>query len=467
MSVKTNNKLVISFVLMICAVLLFNGCSTAPSTEGDSATETPDDGNTVTINAWVQGKAPDKYRLENIKTAAERLNEELKAEGEDIEVVIDGTIDESDWGDYKQKFTLAIESNKGPDIILSGHEDVAPWSQAGYIISLDEYIDQHNEFSDVYDNLWDSVTYKGEKWGVPQDVEARPIYYRKDYLSQLGWSDEEIESLPTKIEDGEFLLEDLLKLAAEAQDSGIVEEGYGFYHRPVQGNDFYMYYYAFGGKMQDEESGKLVLNKDALLKEYTFFHDAVFKYKTTKENFLGTDWDLWHPAVTSGESFISQAGTWTVAEWKDKWELSEEEWENFGYALVPAGEKGKEPVTLSHPLVYMISSQSEHPDLAARLLALATTPDLNTKHALESNHLAILETQEDDPDYKNDPFLSDVTYMLNYTHYLPNHDRFGTYDEAVFRGLSAVEAGQMTPDEAVETVVADLERQLSDEVIIE
>jgi len=63
-------------------------------------------------------------------------------------------------------------------------------------------------------------------------------------------------------------------------------------------------------------------------------------------------------------------------------------------------------------------------------------------------------------------FLSDVTYMLQYTTYLPNHEQFGTYDEAVFRGLTAVEAGQMVPQEAVDIVVEELERQLGDEVII-
>lgn len=459
-------------VSLLVLSLILASCSTDPASGGDSgeADSSGDgskaDGDTVTLEVWTVGKPQEEHRLENIKEAAKQLNEQLEAEGETTRIVVEGKHEDVDWNDYKQQFTLAVESNKAPDIILSGHEDVAPWSQAGYIVPLDEYVEEYEQFGDVYDVLWESVQYKGNTWAIPQDVEARPIYYQKEYLKELGWSDEEIDALPEKIESGDFTLYDLLETAKKAQEQGIVQEGHGFFHRPQQGNDFYMFYYAFGGQMFDDTEGKLVLDREALLKFYQFFHDTVFEYETTPKDFIGMEWDIWHKTVTSKEAFISQAGTWTVAEWKEQYNLSEEDWENMGYALVPAGEKGGTPVTLSHPLVYMITSESEHPDWAARVLAMATTPELNTKHAVASNHLAILETQEEDPDYANDPFLSDVTYMLQYTTYLPNHEQFGTYDEAVFRGLTAVESGQMAPQEAVDVVVEELERQLGDEVII-
>lgn len=464
-------------VLMVLALFL-GGCSTSPSSGNTSSTEQETagsagqegQGNTsgkeVKLEVWVQAKPTDHYRLDNIKVAAEKLNEELKKEGKDIRVVIDGKIEDVDWGNYKQKFVLAFESNKAPDIILSGHEDVAPWSAAGYIVPLDKYIDRYPQFKDVYPTLWEAMSYKGKKWAVPQDTEARPIYYRKDYLSRIGWSQDEIDNLPEKIKEGRFTLDDLLQTAKQAQDKGIVKEGYGFYHRPRQGADFYMFYYAFGGEMQDSATGKLILDKEALLKEYRFFHDTVYKYKTTLPNLIGTEWNIWHKTVTSGQAFINQAGTWTVAEWMAQHNLSEEDWNKMGYALVPAGERGGKPVTLSHPLAYMITSQCENEELAARVLALATDPELNAKHAVESNHLGILKSVENVPLYAENQFLKDVTYMLNYTRYLPNHEKFGTYDEAVFRGLSAVESGQLSPEKAVETVVAELQRQLGDEVVI-
>lgn len=470
---KFRKNAFVFFVSLLTFSLILTSCSTDPAGGGTESAENESaegsaqtDGDTVTLEVWTIGKPPEKHRLENIKEAAKQLNEQLEADGDKTRIVIEGKHEDADWSDYKQQFTLAIESKKAPDIILGGHEDVAPWSQAGYIVPLDDYIKEHEQFDDVYDVLWESVMYQGKAWGIPQDVEARPIFYQKDYLKELGWTDEEIEALPEKIEAGEFTLYDLLETAKEAQEQGIVEKGHGFFHRPQQGNDFYMFYQSFGGDMFDENEGKLVLDREALLKHYQFFYDTVFEYETTPQDFIGMEWDMWHKTVTAKETFFSQAGSWMVAEWKELHGMSDEDWEKMGYALVPAGEKGGTPVTLSHPLVYMITKESEHPDWAAKVLAMATTPELNTKHAVASDHLAILETQEDDPDYADDPFLSDVTYMLQYTTYLPNHEQFGTYDEAIFRGLTAVEAGQMTPEEAVDVVVDELERQLGDEVII-
>ena len=119
-------------------------CSTDPASGGDSgeADSSGDgvkaDGDTVTLEVWTIGKPQEEHRLENIKEAAKQLNEQLEAEGEATRIVIEGKHEDVDWNDYKQQFTLAVESNKAPDIILSGHEDVAPWSQAGYIVPLDQ-----------------------------------------------------------------------------------------------------------------------------------------------------------------------------------------------------------------------------------------------------------------------------------------------------------------------------------------
>jgi inositol-phosphate transport system substrate-binding protein len=464
MTFSLRKFIVLASILSVLLFTALTGCSTVK--KDNSSGSTSGDKNTVTLKVWVVANPTETYRLKNIEAAAEKLNEKFKEEGKKTRIKIDGKIDNGDWNNYKQKFILAVESKKAPDIILSGHEDIAPWSSSGYIVPLDTYIDKYSQFDNVYDTLWNSVTYKGKKWGIPQDVEARPIFYQKDVLKKLGWTDEEINQLPEKIKNGDFTLNDLIDLAKEAQDKGIVDKGYAFWPRPVTGSDFYMWYYDFGGKMQDE-SGKLVLDKQALLKEYQFFYDVTQKYGLTKDHFVGMDWDIWHKVVTSGKSFIIQGGSWMTSQWMQDYNMSEKEWNQLGYALLPAAEKGGKPVTLSHPLVYMITKQSQHKDLAAEVLAYATTPELNAKHAVTSNHIGILKGEDQVPEYKKDKFLNDITYMLDYTHYLPNNDKFGDYDEAVFRGLSAVMSGQMTPKKALNTVVADIKQKLGNQVVIQ
>ena len=454
------------FVLTVLAGCGGQGASQAPAGQGDQGGSAGEGVQTVTLRAMTIGKPTERYRFDNLKDAVDRLNQKLEEEGASVRVRLEGSHEDRPWDEYKQRFILAAEAGKAPDIILSGHEDVAPWAAAGHIIPLDEYVRDHPVYQDVFPTLWESVTLDGKIWGIPQDVEARPLYFWKSQLKQLGWSDQQIAQLPERIRRGEFTLDDLLDLAKQLQDRGIVPAGQGFWTRPQPGVDFYMFYLAYGGQLQDPDTGKLVLDKQALLKEYQFFARATRELGVMKPSLLGTDWSIWHRTVTGKQVGLFVGGSWQVAEWQDQYGLKEQDVQDLGYALLPAGEKGKPGLTLSHPLVYMVTKYSQYPDLAARLILEATNPEFNTRHAVASNHLAIMKSQLEQPEYKQNRLLNDVAYMVEHAGFVPLHEQFGNYDQAIYRGLSAVVAGQMTPEQAVDTVVKQLQAQLRDEVII-
>ena len=429
------------------------------------------EGQVVTIRAWTIGPdAPSYYRRDNLVDAAAALNDELEAEGSDQRVVVEASFESGgQWADYLQKVTLAAESGQAPDIVLAGHENMAPWASAGYVIALDDLLAQNPDaFADVIPRLWDAMKLQGVTYAVPQDTEARPMYYRKDLLAELGWSEDDIESLSERVRNGEWTMQDLVATAQAAIEAGVVDEGKGWYHRPTRGHDHYMFYYANGGRMQDPESGKVVIVRDALQKYFQLHYDAVNTWKITPKNFLGSDFRQWHETVTSGTVLFYNAGTWSWAEWLKTYEVPEDEqWENVGFMLIPAAEPGGEPTTLSHPLVYMVTEASENQELAFRLLAKATTPELNSRHSVTSAHLAILATQADDPTYAQDEFLKAASYMTDYTTFIPNHPNYGAYDEVLFRFLSAVEADEMSPGEATEAAIQELQAQIGDELIVE
>jgi inositol-phosphate transport system substrate-binding protein len=481
----------IASAIPVSLIFVMSACTTTPAEEsaGPSASgeaapapepsalvesrtsEEITEGDVVRLTAWTMGPdAPSYYRRDNLVDAAAALNAELEAEGSDQRVVVEASFESGgQWADYLQKVTLAAESEQAPDIVLAGHENMAPWASAGYVIPLDDLLAQYPDaFADVIDRLWEAMRLQGVTYAVPQDTEARPMYYRKDLLAELGWSEEEIESLPDRVQSGEWTMQDLVATAQEAIEAGVVEEGKGWYHRPTRGHDHYMFYYANGGRMQDAESGNLVITRDALEKHYQLHYDAVNTWNITPQNFLGSDFRQWHETVTSGTVLFANAGTWTWAEWINTYEVPEEEqWENVGFTLIPAAEPGGEPTTLSHPLVYMVTEASENQELAFRLLAHASTPELNSRHSVESAHLAILTTQADDPLYAEDEFLTAASYMSEYATYIPNHPDYGAYDEVIFRFLSAVQAGEMTPAEAADATVQELQAQLGDSLIVE
>jgi inositol-phosphate transport system substrate-binding protein len=427
-------------------------------------------GEVVKVTAWTIGPdAPSFFRRDNLISAADTVNQELEKEGSNQRVQVEATFESGgQWADYKQKFVLASEAKQGPDIILSGHEDLSPWAAAGHVIDLDAMVKKYEaKFTDVIPTLWDAVKLTGKTYAIPQDTEARPVYYRKDLLAKMGWAKDKIDGLADAVKKGDFAWPDLMATAKEAVDKQIVEAGKGWYHRQTQGTDFYSWYYQNGGQMQDKESGKLVLVKDALSKFYQVHFDAVRTLKITPESMLGTDGRQWHETVTSGKVLFYNAGTWTWKDWQATYKVPEQDlWDNVGFMLVPTAAKGGKPVTLSHPLVYMVTANSKNPELAFRVIANATTPELNSRHSVQSAHLAILKSQTSDPTYQKDKFLLATGYMLDYTTFIPNHPKFGQYDEVVYRLLSAVESGQMQPAQATDVAVGELQSQLKDELIV-
>lgn len=423
----------------------------------------PSKGDKSAISVWAQANNTELYRAKNIESAAQKLG--LKAEA---------IPDSSGWGDYKKKFLLAADSGQGPDIILSGHEDMAPWGQAGYIIPLDEMIDANKAvYDDIFPALWESVTWDGKRWGIPQDTEARPMYFNKKKLLELGWSQEQVDSLPDRITSGEFTLDDMIATSKEAIEKGVIKEGNGYWHRPTKGGDFYQYYFAYGGKLSDEASGKLLFDKKAA-EQWFAFQRRVIEEGITPKTMLGTESKIWHETVTSGDVLFWNAGVWSWADWAKNY-VKDKGGDDYlygfvGWALQPSGIKGQPGVTLSHPLVYMVSSEKASGEKQQKeafdVITGATTPELNNLHALGSAHLAILKAQVEAPDYAANKLLAGSAYMLEYTRFLPNNANFGTYDDVVFRLMSAAANGEMTPQQAVEAAADELQTELGDKVVI-
>ncbi|HXF62768.1 MAG TPA: hypothetical protein VNK95_14185, partial [Caldilineaceae bacterium] len=420
----------------------------------------------IEIEVWAQANNVEHWRADGPAQAAEAV--------EDYDVTVIPMNDSTGWADYKKKFTLAADSGEAPEIVLSGHEDVAVWANAGYIIEFEECRQSYPEFDDVIDSLWDSVTWQGKIWGVPQDTEARPMFYHKGKLAELGWSQEEIDSLPERIMNGEFTLDDLIATAKQAVDAGVVEPGYGYWHRPTKGGDFLQYYHAYGGKLYDAEQDKLVVTPSALEQWYAF-QRRVVEEGITPENYIGTEFTIWHQTVSNGDVLFWNGGIWQWADWATNY-VADRGGQDYlfdfvGYALQPTGIPGQPGATLSHPLVYMITtpqaSGSENQMAACAVLAKTTTPEINTLHAVESTHLGILKSQADYEEYANDRLLSDTLYMLDYAFYQPNHVMYGPYYDILFDYMVRAENGELSPADAAAQAVQQLQAELADFLIVE
>ena len=435
----------LSIILIILLVMFFTAMALAQDTE------------IVPIKVRCRTKPHmENWRVNTFLVAAQDLNADLEARGDPRRVEVEVIQDNLDWSDYVTEFVLDYDAGEAPDIWLTGHEYIGAQSEAGRIIALDEMMKEFPGFKNIIDSLWDRTEYKGKIWGVPQDAEERLLlYWSKSLLKQIGWSNEEIAALPGKIEKGEFTLYDMLETAKQAVDNDVVEPGSGFWTRPNNGSDFTAFYYAFGGETIDPATGKLVFDKTAGLKYYKFFSDAVqkcgFMHFEVGYRF-GMDWGkTWHTEVSESKVLFWAGGT---SQWAELAEIYLKDlggetyaWENFGFGLIPAAEKGGKPNSFTHPLIYLINSQCKHPDLALALLE-------------------ILQGQTEYSFYKQSRLPSETLYMLDYTTFLPNNPYWETYSAITYEALAEVVSGTFTPETAIDFVAGELQRELGDEAII-
>lgn len=335
-------------------------------------------------------------------------------------------------------------------------------------MQLDDHIAANPElYGDVIEELWQSVSYKGGIYGIPQDSEVRMFFYDKQMLRDIGKDEAFIEGLPAAVESGDFTIHDLTDLAKEVVDGGAAQ--YGFVHRPNVGPDFQMLMASFGIDLYDEAQAKLQMSESRLAAFFDWLKYSVDQ-GVLPDNMTTWEWDAVHAAFrTERSAFMKFHGIWNVPPQMEARGLTSSEayFDAIGWLHSPAAEKGGKPANLSHPIIYVVSPTSEHPELAAYIVGLASQNVLNTEHAVTTSHTPINYGQAAMPKFIEEGWaLRAGTPMLQYSSFMPNHAKIGQYNATTFLGIQAVETGRMEPKEAAAFVVDELQNELGDDVTI-
>ncbi|MBD0328672.1 MAG: carbohydrate ABC transporter substrate-binding protein [Thermoleophilia bacterium] len=423
-------------------------------------------GGSVDLRAWSQVTPRiDRWRMRALRAAV--------ADVEDFEVELTARNFAEDWPEYLNRFTLAASARNAPHVVVAGHELSAPWSAAGWIEPFDDCRERYDEFDAFVPGLWDAVEFEGRVWGAPFEPEARPMFFHKRKLRELGWSQAQVDELPDRLDAGTFTLDDLVHTSRQAIDRGVVRKGFAYWHRPQPGFDFLQYYVAYGGTLHDAQRGKLVVRRDPL-RDFFAFQRRVVEEELTPRNFIPTEWETWHSTVAGGETLFWNGGIWMWAEWLAGYIGDRAEAHLFdfvGYGVQPTGVRGERGRTLSRPLAYFVTSSQasgaspEQVDAACALVAKSMTPDTRTPEVLESAHLGWLESQ----DLSRDRFLESVSYMIQdgRAFFIPNDVNFGQYNTIIYDHMLRAEQGEMTPAQAADAVVARMKLELRDAVVFE
>ena len=423
----------------------------------------------ITIKLWSRADRSGPLRAGNIVSAAETYNNILAAAGSDKRVKVE-LIETNAKGFDADALDLLKAHSVGdtPDIAVAAHEWIGAFAEAGLAANLEQHIAANPDlYGDVIPQLWESVKFKGERYGIPQDSEVRMFFLNNDMLRKAGKSEQFISDLPSQVDAGEFTMSDLCDLAAEVKNAGVSE--YGIVHRPNVGPDFQMAMASFGIDLYNEEEAKLQMTKSGLIAYFSWLQDCVEK-GAIPADMTTFSWDSVHAAFRGEKALSKFHGIWNLGAQLEAFGIdpldSESYFNKITWINAPAGEKGGQPKNLSHPIVYVVAD-TPNKDVAALLVAFATQHVPNTKHAVGTNHTPVNYGQSAMPDFQEKGWgLAAGVPLLQYAEFMPNHPDIGQYNAIAFQGIQAVETGEMEPEEAAEMVIEELETELADSVII-
>lgn len=317
----------------------------------------------------------------------------------------------------------------------------------------------------------------GGVWGIPVEIDVRPLFFSKQRLRDLGWSSEAIATLPERIARGAFTFDQLLDTAEEAVRTGVVAPGYGYWPSTVHQSHVLELYRSFGGRFQDPETGRWLLDEPALARTYervrrmseakltlpnllrarttrllidrrlmrdTVAHQRVLFWRAT----LG-DWPLWaldHLADRGGRGYLSEA---------------------VGVASLPAGIEGAagglEAAVFAYALATARASGRDRTDptkrvaAACALLERTVSPEINLLHAAEYSGLSVLRPEAIAAAGTVDRRVAETAYLGEHLWFWPDEDNADAVTDAIMERLLAVLDGQLSPQAAAAAAKRRLE----------
>lgn len=442
-------KIVLTALAMLCAVSLLFAAGGKETASGIDEVKT--------VKLKISHNMDFTTIPEAFVDAAEILNARYAAEGKGIKIEFEKDYQTIDWTEYNKNIIFAHKINDAPDIFAIGN--AADLIKAGCLLDITDVITKNQ--TRYVPHVFDTVISDGRIYAFPPDLPVRVIYYNKDDLKKIGWSDADIKALPGKIQRGEYSFEDFIALCGEVVAKGGAK--YGLSHRPGKGNDFLDILTTLGGQYYDE-LGTLVFDEAGLTRFFEFIYDNANVSKITPQNQNQMGWTTINKMVGSGESFAYYGPIYSCSYVASSVGLSNEQFAaQEEFVMFPVSKYNDKPFVVAAPQYSGISSQTKYPEICKDLIDELSNGSMGylARHAAKINSLSSVSEANADPQIKANPIIADVAYMADYAITVPVIEGISTYTAELFKQIVALELGQSNPKAAVEAMKQQLRLNLN------
>lgn len=156
--------------------------------------------------------------------------------------------------DLETKLNTLYAGGSAPDLVRAPISTIALRASMGQYAELDGYIENWSEKDNYLENAYEVGSYNGKQYGLPINIDAQVLFYRKDYFEEAGLDP---DSPPKTWEE---LLEYAEKLTVREGDD-VMRAGFSF---PISGEHQTLIPFARqnGSLVVDEENNKPVFNDE-------------------------------------------------------------------------------------------------------------------------------------------------------------------------------------------------------------
>lgn len=372
-------KVLSSVLAMLIGASSLVGCATttveeAGETSGDTqAAETTEAASTTETEAsstTLTGEGDETihvflYMQEHEKAIYQKLIDEFVAEHKDKvkEVVFEVTTQD----EYNQKMIANMTAGDMPDVFYVGPAAVRSYVDNGYIMPLDDYVDEAT-ISSIWGTTQEIYRYDGTNIGsgslyaFPKDLSCFAFAYNQDLFDEAGLEYPDPENPYTYDE----FVEVCKALTKDTDGDGEIDQ-WGVANADQFGMTPFLY--SNGVKFLSDDMTKVnVANNQPLIEALTFYTDLTKNGLTPsveQDTALG-GYQRW----LDGQVAFYACGTWDVAAFMDP-NTFPYKWNLCGWPVGPSGDGRSH--TWMGSVGYCVSATTKYPDLCAELVSKLST----------------------------------------------------------------------------------------------
>lgn len=348
-------------------------------------------------------------RADVVKDLIPQFEKAMAKQGRDIEVelVSDPLTDEQ----FRTKITQQLHSGTAPDVIDMGGSYVTGMAGAGYLLNLDDYLDEWDGWGRFYESVKDGARQPdGSFYSIPHEASVQSLFYRKDVLKRLG-----VDTSQPRTWDE--LIGRLKQVKAETGEAPIVIPAGTAWGGGSWTEGFLPLVAGTGSTFYDPESGKWNLESKGLSATFELYEKLIEADLLPIQDLQNPN--PWEP--TKYEKFpegtlpVAAQGSWG---WKYDWGPEgaapiENVHEKVGTWDYPALVSGTEPYSVSGGgFGYSVSADTESPDAAVELAKWLSSGEALAEQLAAVGAVAPRKGLTDTAPYKNEPALLEAESKL-------------------------------------------------------